>query len=371
MKKLFAILGVFFISVPLFNAAGRYVLPASVDKKGTLEGYSYVKGYTMEYTEGDMFSHIDMALKYGIRWVPAHNFEVYISPPLIRYHICREVEGIACIGIGDMDIGAKVLFTKGVGGHAFVRLPTGAYDLPKWDNLAPPFSNESRAKGGGVKLLFSQELIEGLDVHLNLGYLYGIGDIETKDNPIPWDQRIPLGIGITLPYGIFIEGETDINTYNDDIEITKNPKRVVAGINYEWLQGIKFLMAFEYGTWGPGDPAIHKWDHGYIREGDHQWDITLGASAPITFPTKSMVVAGAIAGRITDRVTGEPLEAKIMFPKAKVSTITSETGEYKIILPAGKYALEIDIIGYETHFTEIEITSGKTTKADFRLTPGN
>ena len=104
MKKLFAILGVFFISVPLFNAEGRYVLPASVDKKGTLEGYFYTKGYVIEQTEGDLFSQVDMALKYGIRWVPAHNFEVYISPPLIRYHICREVEGIACIGMGDMDI---------------------------------------------------------------------------------------------------------------------------------------------------------------------------------------------------------------------------------------------------------------------------
>jgi len=367
MKKLFVIVGVFFISIPLVSAEGRYVLPASVDRKGTLEGYSYVKSYAIEQVEGEKFSQVDMALKYGIRWVPIRNFELYLEPPLIRYH---NGDGpIACAGLGDMDIGAKVLFTKGVGGHAFARVATGAYDLPMWDNWAPPFSNESQATGGGAKLLFSQELIKGLDVHLNLGYLYRIGDLDTKESPIP-ENRTPLGIGITLPYGIFIEGETDINTYNDSISITENPLRIAAGINHEWLPGIKFLIAFEYGTWGTGDPPIHRWNYGW-GEDITQWDITLGISAPLTFPGKAVVVTGAVEGRITDRITGEPIKAKIVFPKAKVTTITSETGEYRITLPPGKYTLVIDITGYETYTTAIEIQPGDVTKADFRLTPGN
>ncbi len=365
MKKLFAILGVFFISVPFFNVEGKYVLPASMDEKGTLEKYFYAKGYAIEQTEGDMFKQLEIAIKYGVRWVPVHNFEVYIDPPLVRYHTGGG--SVACAGIGDMDIGMKFGFTKGIGGQAFVRIPTGAYDLPKWDNFAPPFSNKARTKGGGVKLLFSQELFKGLNIHLNLGYLYGIGDIESKDNPIPWDRRIPFGVGITLPHGIFIEGETDINAYSDAIEITKNPKRIVTGINYEWLQGIKFLAAVEYGTWGTGDPVIHRWNYGW-GENVKQWDITLGVSSPITFPTKSAVIAGAIEGTITDRVTGEPIEAKIMFPKAKLSTITCKDGKYTIILPTGKYAIAINVIGYETYTTEIEVLSGKTTKKDFRLT---
>lgn len=279
MKQLFVIV----LLVPFLNVEARYVLPAAVSEHGTMELYSYMKGYVLEQEEGDPFSQRDVAIKYGIKWVLSSNVETYVEPPLIRYHYGRGP--IYSMGLGDMDIGTKVMFVKGIGGYGFVRIPTGTQDMPIWDDWAPKFSNGKL--GGGGKLILGQELIPKLKVHLNIGVLNNIGDL-SKDNLIP-ATRTPLGIGIEGPYGIFVEGETDINRYSDDITIAQNPKRVVVGINYCWTPVFKFLLAFEHGSWGPGDPPIHRWNYGW-NEAVTQWDITAGISYSFEIKPKPKVV---------------------------------------------------------------------------------
>lgn len=281
MKRLVGLL-ILVAFISSFNLEAKYVLPVELGEPGTFELYSYVKGYTLD--QGAVMQK-DLAIKYGIKWVFIPKVELGIEPPLVRYHYGRNSSH--CFGLGDMDIGLKALFAKGLCGYGFVRIPTGAGNKPLSDDWVPKFSNKEW--GGGGKIIFGQELVPGVKAHLNFGLLANIGDRVTEDNLIP-ATRVPLGMCVELPYGVFIETETDINKYTDDITIAQNPKRAVLGINYEWSPGIKILAAFEYGTWGTGDPPIHRWSYGWIEDVS-QWDISMGISCAFGIKPKVEVVA--------------------------------------------------------------------------------
>ncbi|MBI4721535.1 MAG: LysM peptidoglycan-binding domain-containing protein [Candidatus Stahlbacteria bacterium] len=341
-----SIVGFFLAVFPLY---GDYVVTGTLNPKGAVEVYSYFKGYQDEWVVGT--PHRELAVKYGISWTALDNLELYLNPPLIRYHLGLGSD--AQVGVGDADIGGKIIFFKKqptcgkcptgecvtlLGAYAFARLPTGASDLPLYDKWCPKFSNEE--VGGGAKLVFTQKCIKSIMLHLNIGFLKNIGDLQDTLNPIS-DTRVPLGIGLSLPFGLFIEGETDVNSYGDKVAVTENPKTVVVGINRNLSPRIKFLLSAEAGTWGTLDPPLNVWYKGYYEAEEYPWAVTLGLSYSPTVHIQSKEEIAALA-------RAKELEAEL----AKTKDELTQKGDEYTTLESESAKLKADLLALQQKFDE-------------------
>lgn len=353
-----------FVSIMAVNLHAAYVIPANVDTAGALKMHFFTKGYILDQgSDLESYWQKDIAFMSGIQWVPVANFEWGLNPPILRYHYGKGPS--YAMGLGDMDIALKYELIKNLAVYTSIRIPTGSQDLPVWDDWAPKFSTGK--VGCDIRVLYSLNFSDIIGLHLNMGWLNNIG----SEGDIP-ANRFPMAIGLTLPLGFFIEGVTDLNPYGD-IKVGNTPKRAVMGIEYEVCR-VKYLAAFEYGTWGTGEPPIHNWHYGWV-ERVTPWDITLGATIPLgskvvpfgVEPDKSGI--GIVEGKLIDKSTAAPVKGMITIKKLGVNAITNENGEYKILLPAGKYTIVLSISNYEPQTQEIEVVGNKTKQFDFLLTP--
>ncbi|PLX23582.1 MAG: hypothetical protein C0600_14605 [Ignavibacteria bacterium] len=100
----------------------------------------------------------------------------------------------------------------------------------------------------------------------------------------------------------------------------------------------------------------------------HKW--ILIAILCILFPVAAMAQTGKIAGKVTDRETGEPLiGANVVIEGTDRGAATNINGEYVILnVPIGKVTLVSSYIGYQQiTIRDILIKSNETTSTDFRL----
>ena len=81
------------------------------------------------------------------------------------------------------------------------------------------------------------------------------------------------------------------------------------------------------------------------------------------------VPTGTIAGRVTDAVTGQPLnDAAISVAGTGFSALTNTAGRYSLSgIPAGEHTVKVIIIGYATQEKQVTVTAGRTTVVDFAL----
>jgi outer membrane receptor protein involved in Fe transport len=88
------------------------------------------------------------------------------------------------------------------------------------------------------------------------------------------------------------------------------------------------------------------------------------------FPVAAMAQNGKIAGKVTDRETGEPLiGANVVIEGSDRGSATNINGEYVILnVPIGKVTLVASYIGYQQiTIRDILIKSNETTSVDFQL----
>lgn len=77
---------------------------------------------------------------------------------------------------------------------------------------------------------------------------------------------------------------------------------------------------------------------------------------------------GGIHGRITDLSTGEPLvTAQIIALNTSYGTISDEGGFYHLALPAGRYQIKVQMVGYQSDTLEVEVVFGKSREYNFSL----
>jgi len=79
---------------------------------------------------------------------------------------------------------------------------------------------------------------------------------------------------------------------------------------------------------------------------------------------------GKIAGRITEKETGEPLPgANVVIEGTRLGAATDVNGEYFILnVPPGKYELRATMMGYEaTRVVDVIVNVGRTTTINFEL----
>lgn len=91
--------------------------------------------------------------------------------------------------------------------------------------------------------------------------------------------------------------------------------------------------------------------------------------------TQSVVSAqnvGKLAGHVRDAATNEPLiGCNVLILWTKLGASTDLQGEYFVLnIPPGKYEVQASLIGYQTVIQrEVIVHAGRTTTADFHLTP--
>ena len=80
---------------------------------------------------------------------------------------------------------------------------------------------------------------------------------------------------------------------------------------------------------------------------------------------------GAIAGRITDAASGQPLPgAQVAVEGTTHLTLTNEAGRYQLQgVPAGPRVVAIDLIGYAGQRRQVMVAAGQTTVLDLVMVP--
>ena len=78
---------------------------------------------------------------------------------------------------------------------------------------------------------------------------------------------------------------------------------------------------------------------------------------------------GAIEGRVTDAVTGQPLnDAAVFVAGTEFSALTNTAGRYSLSgIPAGEHTVKVVIIGYATQERQVTVTAGQATVLYFAL----
>ena len=81
-------------------------------------------------------------------------------------------------------------------------------------------------------------------------------------------------------------------------------------------------------------------------------------------PAAAQTPVGVLAGRVTDEQTGEPLAlARVEVVEAHRAELAAEDGSFRFVrLPAGRYTVEIEQLGYDRHVQEVEVRADATTE---------
>lgn len=87
-------------------------------------------------------------------------------------------------------------------------------------------------------------------------------------------------------------------------------------------------------------------------------------------PTVEAQQEGVLTGRVTDAETGRPIQtAQIsVLGSEGLGGVTNAEGVYRIQVPAGNYAIAVELIGYASAREEsVRVRAGETTTVDFAL----
>ena len=90
----------------------------------------------------------------------------------------------------------------------------------------------------------------------------------------------------------------------------------------------------------------------------------------LTTATHVQAQMGAIEGRVTDAVSGQPLPgAEIAVEGTTLLTLTNGAGRYQLqMVPAGQRTVTVTLIGYTMQLRQVSVAPGQTTVLDFVLT---
>src|SRR2546430_8309325 len=78
---------------------------------------------------------------------------------------------------------------------------------------------------------------------------------------------------------------------------------------------------------------------------------------------------GSIAGRVTHRLTQQPVAgAEVLVLGTNLASRTRQDGQYRIpSVAAGRYTLQVRLIGYATVSQPVSVAAGETAAVDFVL----
>ncbi len=79
---------------------------------------------------------------------------------------------------------------------------------------------------------------------------------------------------------------------------------------------------------------------------------------------------GRVAGRVTEAGAGQPLPGiTVVVDGTNFGTATEDDGQYRLRIPAGRYALRFSAIGFEAHVDSVVVRRDEVTAMDVTLKP--
>jgi len=91
--------------------------------------------------------------------------------------------------------------------------------------------------------------------------------------------------------------------------------------------------------------------------------------APVAVQAQTGTDRGIIEGRVKNAVSGDSLNnARIFVKDTTMTTLTDESGYYRLSVPPGEVTLRVFFTGLDGQETKVTVASGATQTADFKLT---
>ncbi|MDO8541850.1 MAG: carboxypeptidase regulatory-like domain-containing protein [Opitutaceae bacterium] len=85
--------------------------------------------------------------------------------------------------------------------------------------------------------------------------------------------------------------------------------------------------------------------------------------------TRSSPPTGTIRGRVQNEVTGQYLiNARVAVKGIDITTLTDESGSYRLSVPSGQVVLEVLYSGLDPHQVTVNVSPGQTVEQDIDLT---
>jgi len=291
------------------------------------------------------------------------------------------------MGLGDIGIGVKYSIADIFAIEPFLLTGTGK-------DVYGPNNGEGRFRyfttGGvdaGVRGAMSYE-IANVTLTGGVGYIYH----SAKRTPDNADQYIgQLGVSYDLgKVQPFVEliGE-ELGGFEGDNPVF-GPERayLTPGVVFKPNSNLSLLLAVDVDVSGISKdafcntyPADWKNDY-YVTAGpgkEQPWAVNFGVKYTIgvkpveeieelIVEVEEVAITENIIGRVTDRVTGKPIQASIAITGMEPVT-TDIDGNYTIKIEPGTYKLEAESDGYVSATTEVTIENGEIFRVNFLLSP--
>ena len=101
------------------------------------------------------------------------------------------------------------------------------------------------------------------------------------------------------------------------------------------------------------------------------WRLFPGSLAvALVFPAPGVAQEGAIAGRVTDMETGAPAASASVqvLGRGATTALTDASGEFRLVVPAGRHSLLVTLIGYESARTDgVTVEAGAVSPVAIEL----
>ena len=288
------------------------------------------------------------------------------------------------MGLGDIGIGAKYSIADIFAIEPFLLTGTGkdVYGPNNGEGRFRYFTTGAMDYGARAALSFN---IGKLRLTGGVGYIYH----SAKRTPINADQYIGQ-VGVSYDLGKvqpFVEliGE-ELGGFEGDNPVF-GPERayLIPGVVFKPNSNLSLLLAVDVDVSGVSEDVFCNtypadWKNAYyVTAGpgkEQPWAVNFGVKYTIGVkPVKEIIVeveevaiTGNIIGRVTDRVTGKPIQASIAI--AGMEPVTTDIdGNYTIKIEPGTYKLEAESDGYVSATTEVTIENGEIFRVNFLLSP--
>jgi outer membrane protein OmpA-like peptidoglycan-associated protein len=360
------------------------IVSADNEGVGHLQYIINLKGATGGVSDTNRWATGDFELGLGF------SFRDYFSFNVTSLYLVDGLDGegtsnTLSYGFGDTKLGFKFtptyFFREYLGGFDFGIYPLVSFCTgDKWEPSGNSLDTLSLLvqkyeyypkKGGlfrffsrgkldyGIKALFSYRVAaeNPVGIHINLGYL-----THNKSEK----NELSYGTGVEFNYANF----TPFVEITRSEGVSKRAIYISPGIMTRYKNSY-FNVGLNFNI-NNVDPKTEIDTVNYIANGkgvtpSWRFNLSFGQGFDFIKPTPPPPI-GTLAGKVTDKETGEPLTATINFPGIDTVIQTDTSGAYKIELAPGMVLVGVSKEGYKSpKGTTVIVKDGKTVYLSFEL----
>jgi len=271
-------------------------------------------------------------------------------------------------------------FDFGLGVEASTQLATGYLEF--WSR-----SFGSRAGAGYSSpsgLTAGMRLFEETGAYIDIAGTMGFSSFDrrsadparTGELPVPGGLPGEMGVSVSLGYDMALlqgGGADSIGTLSGTVTDGETGLPLHAGVGFPGSSSPPVETDSSTGyfttTVQAGTAVVRAESEGYRplsrtvvipAEGIAALDFVLSPAAP---------EGGSVAGTVSDANTGQPLQATVSSANADSSEATDASGSFRINLPPGAQALEVESSGYLTSTQMVSVSAGEAVTVEVQLRP--